>query len=283
MRRRIWVSLIALVIGTGAIPQTIAATQQHEREHERNVQQERERRSSDDGQYSERDEFNQTYELSSGARVEVKGINGTVDIQTAAGSRAEVQIIRSARNREDLNYRKIIVEHSGNSLVVRGEKEEEQDRSARNRNVRHRVTLRLPRQVDLTVSGVNGRATVGEIDGPVTLSGINGRVDVAHAIGYSHISGINGRVTITISRLSERGIDVSGVNGGVELRFTDEVNADVDVTGINGQVHAEVPDVTVFGKMDRHNFKAKIGAGGNPIKVNGVNGAVRINRADSAR
>jgi DUF4097 and DUF4098 domain-containing protein YvlB len=143
--------------------------------------------------------------------------------------------------------------------------------------------LRLPRQVDLTVSGVNGRATVGEIDGPVILSGINGRVDVAHAIGYSHISGINGRVTITISRLSERGIDVSGVNGGVELRFTDEVNADVDVTGINGQVHAEVPDVTVFGKMDRHNFKAKIGAGGNPIKVNGVNGAVRINRADSAR
>ena len=58
----------------------------------------------EDRDFSERDEVNQTYELAAGARVEVSGINGAVDIETASGSTAEVHIVRSARSREDLNY-----------------------------------------------------------------------------------------------------------------------------------------------------------------------------------
>lgn len=58
------------------------------------------RHSRDDSDYSERDEINQTYQLSAGARVEVRGINGTVDIETSSGNTAEVHIVRSARSRE---------------------------------------------------------------------------------------------------------------------------------------------------------------------------------------
>ncbi len=128
------------------------------------------------------------------------------------------------------------------------------------------------------MSGINGRATVGQIDGPVKLSGINGRVEVAQAMGYSDISGINGQVKMTISQLGERGIHVSGVNGGVELFFAEDLNADLDVTGINGSVTPAVANVTVLGKLDRQNFHAKIGAGGSPIKVSGVNGHVKLSR-----
>lgn len=232
----------------------------------------------EDRDFSERDEINQTYELSPGARVEVRGINGTVDIETSGGSTAEVHIVRSARTREELNYRKIIVEHTANSLVIRPEKDNERG----DRNVRQRVMLRLPRQVDLSVSGVNGKTNVGEIDGPVRLSGINGAVEVGQAVGYSDISGINGRVRINIARLSERGIQVSGVNGGVELRFAEDLNADLDVSGINGNVNTDVPNVTVVGKFSRQNFRAKIGSGGTPITVKGVNGSVRLARIGAA-
>ena len=233
----------------------------------------------EDRDFSERDEVNQTYELAAGARVEVSGINGAVDIETASGSTAEVHIVRSARSREDLNYHKIIIEHTANSLVVRGEKERS---NWGDRNVRQRVTLRLPRQVDLTVSGVNGRTNVGEVDGPVKLSGINGGVEVAQAEGYSDISGINGRVKVTIIRLSSRGIHVSGVNGGVELRFNEDLNADLEVTGINGSVNTDVANVTVMGKYSRQNFRAKIGSGGTPIVVTGLNGSLKLGRAGSA-
>ncbi|MGH8595426.1 MAG: hypothetical protein ACREXT_02065, partial [Gammaproteobacteria bacterium] len=207
--------------------------------------------------------------------------NGSVDIETSAGSVAEVNIVRSARNREDLEYRKIIVEQTATSLIVRGDNERERSSYGRNRDVRQRVMLRLPRAVDLGVSGVNGKVGVGEIDGPVHLSGINGRVEVAQAMGYSDISGINGRVKVTISQLGARGIHVSGVNGGVELFFAEELNADLDVTGINGSVNTDVANVTVFGKLDRQNFHAKIGSGGSPIKVTGINGHVKLSRAGS--
>jgi hypothetical protein len=229
-----------------------------------------------DSDLPEKDEFHQSYQLSAGARAEVQAINGSVEIATSPGGTAEVNIVRSARTREDLDYHKVLVEQTGTNLVVHGEKN---TGYSDHRDVRQRVVLSLPRQIDLGVSGVNGRVSVGEIDGPVRLSGINGGVEVAQAVGYSNISGINGRVKVTISRLGEQGIHVSGVNGGVELFFSDDLNADLDVTGINGSVNADVANVTVFGKVDRQNFHAKIGSGGSPIKVSGVNGHVKLTRA----
>ncbi|HXG95103.1 MAG TPA: hypothetical protein VNN73_22375 [Blastocatellia bacterium] len=254
--------------------------EQRGRARERQVEREsaRDRGDNEDSEFTQRDEINQRYELAPGAAVEVRGINGTVDIETHSGSTAEVNIVRLARDREDLNYRKIIIEQTPNRLVVRGEKE---NQSWDRRQVKQRVILRLPRQVDLNVSGVNGRATVGEIDGPVRLSGINGKVEVGQAVGYSEISGINGKVSVTISQLSERGIRVSGVNGGVELRFRDDVNADLEATGINGNVNMDVAEVVIEGKFSRQNFRARIGAGGTPIRVSGVNGSVKLTRANS--
>ena len=235
----------------------------------------------DRGDFAEKDEFRQTYQLSPGAKVEVQGINGLAEIETWEGSAAEVTVVRSARSREDLEFHKVIVEQTASTLVVRGEKDRERSMLGRNRDVRQRVMLKVPRQIDLSVSGINGKVGVGEVDGPVRLSGINGRVDVAQARGYSDISGINGRVKVTITQLGERGIHVSGVNGGVELFFAEELNADLDVTGINGGVNADVANVTVMGKLDRQNFHAKIGSGGSPIRVSGVNGHVKLSRAGS--
>jgi hypothetical protein len=236
-----------------------------------------EHRKYDESEFTEKDEVRQSYQLTPGAAVRVAGINGAVSVETTGGSTAEVHIVRSARNRADLEHRKVIIEHTGASLVVRGENESER-RYARGENpqVRQRVTLRLPRQIDFTASGINGKTTVGEVDGPVKVSGINGKVEVAQAVGYSELSGINGSVIVTISQLGERGIRVSGINGAVELRFSDALNADLKVTGINGSVNADMPNVVVQGTVSRNQFNARIGSGGSPINVSGVNGRVSL-------
>ena len=148
--------------------------------------------------FPEKDEFNQSYHLSAGARVEVLGINGAVTVETATGNTAEVNIIRTARNRDDLDYRKITVEQTATSLIIRSERDRER-LMGRSPNVRQTARLRLPRQVDLNVSGINGSATVGKIDGPVQLSGINGNVVVEQLRGYSDIRGVNGSVSVAIS------------------------------------------------------------------------------------
>lgn len=224
--------------------------------------------------FNERDNFDQSYQLAPGALVRVSGINGAVTVETTTGTTAEVHIVRSARTREDLEHHRVIVEQTGGGLYIHGENND--DHWSDHHEVRQRVALRLPRQTELQASGINGRTTVGELDGPVRLSGINGRVEVAQARGYSDISGINGSLTVTIAQLGERGIRVSGVNGGVELRFADALNADLHVTGINGSVSADVPNVVVQGRISRSNFNAQIGSGGAPINVSGVNGSVRL-------
>lgn len=235
---------------------------------------------SDDSEFTERDEFRQSYTLAAGSSVRLSGINGAVDVETASGNAAEVYVVRSARNKSDLDYHKIIVEQTAAGLVVRGEKDKNdswRDRDGERRQVRQRIQMRIPRNVDFTASGINGRATVGEIEGPVKLSGINGRVDVAQARGYTDISGINGSVTMLITQLTERGIRVSGVNGSVSLKFGEALNADLSVSGINGAVNTDgLPNVTVQGRISRQNFNARIGAGGAPINVSGVNGSVRL-------
>lgn len=234
----------------------------------------------DDRDLPERDEFQQTYQLAPGARVELSSLNCGVKIETVNGNTAEVHIVRSARTREDLEHQKIIVEHTANSLIVRGENEDRW-RKGRNIEVRQRVTLRIPRSIEFEARGINGSVSGGEIDGPVRLSGINGMVKLDQAIGYVDISGINGRVVMTIAKVNDRGIRVDGVNGGVELRFSDDLNADLEVSGCNGSVHADMPNVTILGKISRDNFRARIGEGGVRISVTGVNGRVRLTRNGS--
>jgi hypothetical protein len=223
----------------------------------------------------ERDEFRQSYPLPADARVEVKGINGSVTIETAQTSTAEVHIVRSAHHREDLEFRKVIVERTGNRLVVRGEEEHDRGKRA---EVRQRVMLRLPRQVALNVHGINGSVSVGEIEREGVISGVNGKVDLAQVGGTARISGINGSVSLTVARLGEQGLKVSGVNGKVEVQFAGDINADLQANGVNGKVETDLPTTTVS-EWDRASFKAKIGSGGSPISISGVNGRVSLRKS----
>ncbi|MCP9495781.1 MAG: hypothetical protein MSG64_15140 [Pyrinomonadaceae bacterium MAG19_C2-C3] len=230
---------------------------------------------SDEGDFNEKEEIRRSYRLAPGARVEVSGINGGVKIETADTDTAEVYIVRSARRREDLNFRRINVEQTATSLSVRGERAREEP----NVKVRQRVVLRLPRRVELLTESINGGVRIGEIDGPVKLRSINGGVEVVRASLYTEISSINGGVTMTIARLGERGVRVTHVNGGIKLRFTEDLNADLDVTHLNGGVSAEMPNVTVLSREKHSEYRARIGSGGIPITIAHVNGGISLSRS----
>ncbi len=218
----------------------------------------------------ETEEINQSYKLSPGASVEVSSINGPVVIETSYTDTAEVHIIRSARTREDLQYHKINISHSPSSLVVSGARDD-----VRDVQVRHRVTLKIPRQVELTAKSVNGTINIGEIDGPVVLKSINGRLELGQALDHVELSSINGRVTMTIARLGERGIRMSSINGAIDIHVLDGLNADIDVTQINGNVRAEMPNVSLQ-KVSRSSFRGQIGGGGIPLTMSNINGTITI-------
>ncbi len=235
-----------------------------------------------DSQGDVRDEIRKTFELASGARVQVEGINGSVKIETSDTRTAEIYIERTAKSPEAMQRRKIIIENTANSLKIRGEKGDAGIIARFFGSTPHeKVTLKLPRQIALVTQGVNGSVTVGEIDGPVEVHGVNGKVEIAQATGSAEFHGINGNVSVALTRLEKKAVSLNGVNGNIELRLAEGVNVELEAHGMNGRVSSDLPDF-VLDEQRHGNYRAHVGTGGNAISANGINGNIRLSRAASA-
>jgi len=269
---------------------------------------------SGNNDFPESDEIQRSYQLVPGARVDVSAISGSIVIETSDTNMAEVHVVRTARSRAELAYRNVIVEQQGSGLVVRGEAERE-DSVPHGVLVKHRILLKIPRQVSLSVNNISGAATIGNIDGPVRvenisgaakfadvrgplivnlvsgpltvgdvgdkaqLTHISGEVTVGRTVGHLELSDVSGNVTATIERLDRRGVRVSKVSGAIDLRFTDEVNADVVASNIDGDVLLDLPDVSMLSRPVRTMLRARVGTGGWPISITDVSGTVKLSRA----
>lgn len=262
----------------------------------------------------ERDEFTQTYQLSPGARVEVSSIRGSVEISTSDTATAEVHIIRTARSRADLEFHKIDVEQTGNGLVVRGEQESDRGRG-QNVQVNHRVILKLPRRIDLSVNSISGSLKAGDIEGETRVSSISGSANIGdvggklvvmsisgnlevgnvgaeasvrsisgnvrlgQVNGSLDVSSVSGGVNTTLVSLSPQGIQIKSVSGSVEIGFKSDVNADFKADSVSGRVYLDIPNVIRDSEENSSKVRARIGAGGTPITIFSVSGDIRLTRS----
>ncbi len=242
----------------------------------------------------ERDEINETYRLAPGADVQVESISGSVTIETADTDTAQVQIVRSARTREELACRPVQIEHTDARLVIDGN---DHERRCRNARVRQDVRLRLPRRVRLSVESVSGHvtagdlegpanftsisghATVGNVRGPVSFTSISGNVRVTSALDAARFTSISGRVEITLTRLGAQGLHANSISGNVDVGISDEVNADLRIESISGDVISDGgPRITVT-RVRADEFSGRIGAGGPPMEFTSISGNIRLHRA----
>jgi hypothetical protein len=221
-----------------------------------------------------RDENRRTFQLASGARVEVLNISGTVDIETTEAGPAEVQIIRSARRAEDLKYHQVTIEQTATGLVVRGHEDREAYRGGR--QVQQQVKLKLPRDVSLTLRGVGGHVTVGEVDGDVQVERIGGGLELGLVGGKFEAANLGGHLRAGLRGLEKDGIRISQVGGHVELHFRRELNADLEVSRMSGRLHADVPNVTMLTPESAVLTRARVGAGGAALSISKVGGNVRL-------
>ena len=264
--------------------------------------------------FQERDEFHETYQLPPGARVEVSSIRGRVEIANSNTTTAEVQIIRTARTRADLEYHKIEVAQTGSTLIVRGVEEPESSRR-QNIQVNHEVILKLPRRIDLTINSISGPIKVGDVDGDAQLNSISGSGSIGNVGGKLQVSSISGSLTVgdvgadarvnsisgnlrlgqvngslnvssvsgglnaTLVSLSPEGIQIRSVSGSVEIAFKSDVNADFNAEHVSGEVYLNVPNVLRENEERSSNVRARIGAGGTPITISSVSGSIRLTRS----
>lgn len=225
-----------------------------------------------------REEIRKSFELAPGARVEIFNINGSVNIETSDATVADVFVERTG-SAEALSKRKVVVEGHPNSLKIYGERANV-GFFARlfGANSREKVTVKLPRRIDLLTKGVNGSVVVGDLDGPVEVRGVNGRVQIAGTTGTANFKGINGNIFVGLKQLNPEGVTISGVNGNIELRLSRELNAYLEAKGMNGRVVSEIMGVSVEKEKRGRYWWVQIGSGGNSINAKGINGNIRLTR-----
>lgn len=222
----------------------------------------------------EREEINKSFPLDANARVEVAGIAGPVNIETTDGNTAQVHIVRMAQTQRELQCYETLVKSAANSLSVRHNQFSQRAGCSSIRS-RQEVTLRLPRTVELDLSYIGGEVNIGVIEGVVRLSSIAGRAVVTQAQA-AEINSLAKGLSLTLARVSDRGIRIRSVVGLVELNLARDINTDLRFDNIIGDVRSASNDLAVT--RSGGTYRVRAGSGGALVSVSGINGGVRLGR-----
>src|SRR5437588_7902232 len=121
------------------------------------------------------DETRKTFDLKPGAKIQIQGINGRIEIQTSDAKTAEVYVKRTSDNADSLKRRQIIVEDTNDGIIVRS-------RQVFNgvwdhlfgKDPKEEVTIKAPRDIALSLKGINARVYSSDVSGRLEINGLNG-------------------------------------------------------------------------------------------------------------
>lgn len=257
-------------------------------------------------EFSEREEFRESYRLSPGASVELVNVPfGSVAIEPTDDEAVLVHMVRSARTRDELVCNRFVVEQTPERLYLRSN--ENGDCHLQNVSVQQNVLLRVPRSLNVLVSTVSGAVRLGELEGrgpnfvsgpngdkieqpadrpnvvgrgfnsTVSVRNISGPVSILQGGGQTSVSGVSGPVRITFRGRGADGVKVDGVSGSLELRLTRDLNAELSMRDIKGEVR-NLGAGLKLDSTEKGGFRSQVGAGGAPISISSINGDVVLRR-----
>jgi hypothetical protein len=150
--------------------------------------------------------------------------------------------------------------------------------------------VQVPRDIDIKVKTVNeGHVSVRDINGSFLVRNVNGDIQIRNVAGSGTARTVNGPVKVSFRQNPREASDFETVNGAVELAFAHDLSADFRFKTFNGGIYSDFPvsALPVQGMKEEHRgakviFRAdrytgaRINAGGPQIKVENLNGDIRI-------
>ncbi len=150
--------------------------------------------------------------------------------------------------------------------------------------------VQVPRDIDIKVKTVNeGHVSVRDINGSFLVRNVNGDIQIRNIAGSGTARTVNGPVKVSFRQNPREASDFQTVNGNIELAFARDLSADFRFKTFNGGIYSDFPvtALPVQGMQEEHHgskviFRAdrstgaRINAGGPQIKVENLNGDIRI-------
>jgi DUF4097 and DUF4098 domain-containing protein YvlB len=150
--------------------------------------------------------------------------------------------------------------------------------------------LQIPRNIEIKLKTVNGgHVRVQNVKGNFLVRNVNGGIEMQDVAGSGTARTVNGGVRVTFRENPKENSSFVSVNGSIELRFQRNMSGDFRFKTFNGGVYSDFPvtalpahamqedrrDGKVIYRADRFTA-ARIGIGGPEIKVENLNGDIRI-------
>jgi DUF4097 and DUF4098 domain-containing protein YvlB len=150
--------------------------------------------------------------------------------------------------------------------------------------------LQVPRDIDIKIKTVNdGRVSVRDINGTFLVRNVNGDIQIRNIAGSGTARTVNGPVKVSFRQNPREASDFQTVNGNIELQFARDLSADFRFKTFNGGIYSDFPVTAmpvaamqqehrgnkVIFRADRYT-SARIASGGPQIKVENLNGDIRI-------
>lgn len=224
--------------------------------------------------------------VAGGGELEIRGINGAIHAEDAAGNEAEVTATKRGRRSDPDEVRIEVVEHRRGVMICavypasRGEGPNTcgDSQHVRDNDVRVDFYVRVPAGVRFVARTVNGEIDARSLRADVDATTINGDVEVS-TTGIAEATTVNGSIDAVIGRADWEGeLRFKTVNGGITVEFPEGVNADIRAKTVNGYIDTDFP-LQVSGRLSRRRLSGRIGDGGPPLDLETVNGSIELRRA----
>ena len=262
----------------------------------------------DDANFREREQekIEKSFAMPAGAgrrTVEIDNVWGSIEVVGTTSDEAQVTVEKSIRaeSKEKIAQAKKdvtldVTQQAGDlKLYVNGPfrcncHDCERSRDDDGYVVKMDFQVKVPRDVDIKVKTVNeGHVAVRDINGSFVVRNVNGDIQIRNIAGSGTARTVNGPVKVSFRQNPKEASDFETVNGAIELQFAHDLSADFRFKTFNGGIYSDFPvtALPVQGmKEERHGTKvvfradrytgARINAGGPQIKVENLNGDIRI-------
>jgi DUF4097 and DUF4098 domain-containing protein YvlB len=230
----------------------------------------------------ETSEWRKTYEIQPGGRLEIGNVNGKIEVQPGTGNTVEVvaeKIANAATKeaaREALNRIEIKDEASASLVKIETRLQRGEGGLFGGANLQVRYTVRVPANLEVHVSTVNGGVEVTGVNGRVVAEATNGGVRARDIGGTIEASTTNGGVDVDLTTVPEQGVKLETTNGGIKLSLPGNAKASISARIVNGGIDTEGLTLQTTGENSRRRLDAQMNGGGPRIQLEGTNGGIQI-------
>ncbi|MGQ9618758.1 MAG: DUF4097 family beta strand repeat-containing protein [Candidatus Aminicenantia bacterium] len=226
-------------------------------------------------------------------KINIENVNGSVEVRAWEKSEIYVYVEKKSRNKSTFERTDVIFEESRKELKIKVKKKDGWS-FFRGSLANVEIKVNAPAKKILNLTTVNGGINVADMVGELNVETVNGDLSVENHKGPLNSETVNG--SINISELSGP-LKAETVNGGILVGLR-EISGDLVINAVNGSIkiksdtweNVEVRAETVSGSLNIGDFDRPIkrlslkrrsatfviGNGNNKVKIETVNGSIRI-------